>query len=223
MIDRMDIHTTMKRISYMKIRKFLKSLMGIFVCLMMIASFCTVFANDSGGDELVQEQPEMTKQQRLQGTIYLQNLNYAAACDGVLTVINPNDKTITPLFRENEFYVPLRFVLEHYGVAVSWEHETKTVIMMAGEKEYRLSTKDSVMSIGRNTKQLPNSCFIINGTTYVDFDDIARIINCKIYYFDSYNAGVIAVGEEWNSERQAEQDALKAMEFAVSPFFKMFT
>lgn len=207
----------------MKNRQFFKRFMGVFVCLAIVFSICTFFASASDVAEKTQALPEMTKQERLKGTIYLQNLNYAAACDGVLTVINPNDKTITPLFRENEFYVPLRFVLEHYGVKVSWEHETKTVIMMAGEKEYRLSTKDSVMSIGENTKQLPNSCFIINGTTYVDFDDIAKIINCKIYYFNSYNAGVIAVGEEWNSERQAEQDALRAMEFAVSPFFKMFT
>lgn len=207
----------------MKNRQFFNRLMGVFVCLAIVFSICTFFASASDVAEKTQALPEMTKQERLKGTIYLQNLNYAAACDGVLTVINPNDKTITPLFRENEFYVPLRFVLEHYGVKVSWEHETKTVLMMAGEKEYRLSTKDSVMSIGENTKQLPNSCFIINGTTYVDFDDIAKIINCKIYYFNSYNAGVIAVGEEWNSERQAEQDALRAMEFAVSPFFKMFT
>ena len=207
----------------MKNRQFFKRFMGVFVCLAIVFSICTFFASASDVAEKTQALPEMTKQERLKGTIYLQNLNYAAACDGVLTVINPNDKTITPLFRENEFYVPLRFVLEHYGVKVSWEHETKTVIMMAGEKEYRLSTKDSVMSIGENTKQLPNSCFIINGTTYVDFDDIAKIINCKIYYFNSYKAGVIAVGEEWNSERQAEQEALRAMEFAVSPFFKMFT
>lgn len=207
----------------MKNRQFFNRFMGVFVCLAIVFSICTFFASASDVAEKTQALPEMTKQERLKGTIYLQNLNYAAACDGVLTVINPNDKTTTPLFRENEFYVPLRFVLEHYGVKVSWEHETKTVIMMAGEKEYRLSTKDSVMSIGENTKQLPNSCFIINGTTYVDFDDIAKIINCKIYYFNSYNAGVIAVGEEWNSERQAEQDALRAMEFAVSPFFKMFT
>ena len=165
----------------MKNRRFFKRLMGVFVCLAIVSSFCTVFANVSDDAENTQVLPEMTKQERLKGTIYLQNLNYAAACDGVLTIINPNDKTITPLFKENEFYVPLRFVLEHYGVKVSWEHETKTVIMMAGEKEYRLSTKDSVMSIGENTKQLPNPCFIINGTTYVDFDDIARIINCKIY------------------------------------------
>lgn len=165
---------------------------------------------------------EMTKQQRLERTVYLQNLNYAAACDGVLTVINPNDKTVTPTYNDGKFYIPLRFVLEYFGVGVSWEHETKTVIMTAGKREYRLSTKDSVMSIGENSKQLSNPCFIESGTTFVAFDDIDDIIGCNTYYFEDYKSGVIAAGESWNTERQAEKDALKAMEFAVSPFFKMF-
>lgn len=204
----------------MKNIKLLRGFVSLFVCLVIVSSFCTVFANVVvDGQELL---PEMTKQQRLERTVYLQNLNYAAACDGVLTVINPNDKTVTPIYNDNKFYIPLRFVLEYYGVVVSWEHETKTVIMTAGNKEYRLSTRDSVMSIGENSKQLSNSCIIIEGTTYVAFDDISEIIGCNTYYFEDYKSGVIIAGEEWNSERQAEKDALRAMEFAVSPFFKMF-
>lgn len=204
----------------MKNIKLLRGFVSLFVCLVIVSSFCTVFANVVvDGQELL---PEMTKQQRLERTVYLQNLNYAAACDGVLTVINPNDKTVTPIYNDNKFYIPLRFVLEYYGVVVSWEHETKTVIMTAGNKEYRLSTRDSVMSIGENSKQLSNSCIIIEGTTYVAFDDISEIIGCNTYYFEDYKSGVIIAGEEWNSERQAEKDALRAMEFAISPFFKMF-
>lgn len=204
----------------MKNRKLTKGFVGFFVSLLILSSFCTVFADVSvDGEELA---PEMTKGQRLEKTVYLQNLNYAAACDGVLTVINPNDKTITPLYNESKFYIPLRFVLEYYGVAVSWEHETKTVIMKAGEREYRLLTNDSTMSYGENTKQLENPCFIVRGTTFIAFDDIDEIITCKTYYFDEYKSGVVIAGEEWNPERQAEKDALDAMEFAVSPFFKMF-
>ena len=204
----------------MKNRSLKNGFIGLFVCLLILSSFCTFFADVSvDGEELV---PEMTKEQRLEKTVYLQNLNYAAACDGVLTVINPGDKTITPVYNENKFYIPLRFVLEYYGVGVSWEHETKTVVMKAGELEYRLSTKDSVMSIGENTKQLENPCFIDRGTTFIAFDDIDDIITCNTYYFDEYKSGVVLAGGEWNPERQAEKDALRAMEFAVSPFFKMF-
>jgi len=205
----------------MKTRALFKTIVCLCVCF-VILSFCTAFANTGNSGKTASDGQEMTKQQRLDKTIYLQNLNYAAACDGVLTVINPADKTVTPVIYNQKFYVPLRFVLETYGVVVSWEHETKTVVMAAVNKEYRLSTSDTVMSYGDKTKALANPCFIRNGTTYVAFDDISEIIGCKTYYFDEYKAGVIAIGEDWDSERQAEKDALGAMEFAVSPFFKMF-
>lgn len=206
----------------MKSGALFRTLVCICACL-VICSFCAAFADTENTGQTASENQEMTKQQRLEKTVYLQNLNYAAACEGVLTVINPTDKTVTPVFKGDTFYVPLRFVLEYYGVVVGWEHETKTVLMTAGSKEYRLSTLDTVMSYGENTKALANPCFINNGTTYVAFDDISEIIGCKTYYFDGYKAGVIAIGEDWDSERQAEKDALNAMEFAVSPFFKMFT
>ena len=174
------------------------------------------------GSDLFEPDAEMTKQQRLDNTVYLQNLNYAAACDGVLTVINNSDKSITPKFVGEKFYVPLRFVLEYYGVGVSWEHDTKTVLLQAGTKQFRLSTKDAVLSAGDKTKALTNPVIIEKGTTYVAFEDISNIMTCHTYYFENYKSGVVVFGEEWNAERQAEKDALGAMEFAVSPFFKMF-
>lgn len=207
----------------MKKHNTLKFFAVLFVSI-VISSLCfTAFAGVSvDGEELLSQKEEMTKKERLEKTIYLQNLNYAAACDGVLTVINPADKSITPYFNGDKFYIPLRFVLEYFGVGVSWEHETKTVVMTAGEKEYRLSTNDSVMSYGEKTKELANPCVIIKGTTFVSFDNITEIIGCRTFFFDSYKSCVITAGEEWKEERQAEKDALKAMEFAVSPFFKMF-
>ncbi len=166
--------------------------------------------------------PPMTKQERLENTIYLQNLNYAAACDGVLTVINPQDKKVMPVINDGKFYVPLRFVLEYYGVDVSWEHETKTVVMTAGEKQFRLSVSDGVFSLGEKSKQLDNSCYIDRGTTFVAFEDISKIIYCDTYYYPENKAGVISAGPSWKPDEQAEKQAVGAMEFAISPFFKMF-
>ena len=88
----------------MKTRKLFKGFVGLFVCLLIASTFCTVFADvEVDGSEVIPEQPEMTKQQRLEGTVYLQHLNYAAACEGVLTVIKPDDKTVTPIYNENKF------------------------------------------------------------------------------------------------------------------------
>ena len=165
---------------------------------------------------------DMTKSKRLENTVYFQNLNYGAACDGVLTVINNNDKSVMPVMYKDKFYIPLRFVLEYYGAEVSWHHETKSVGISAGTKRYTLSTLDSSLRLGGNSKKLDNECFIDKGTTFVAFEDISDIIVCNTYYYDKYKSGVIAMGEDWNPERDAEKQALEAMEFALSPFFKMF-
>lgn len=194
------------------------------LCCMLVTMVChaseTVVSVDAS--DFFLPDPEMTKQQRLKNTVYLQNLNYAAACDGVLTVINNNDRSVTPVFSGGKFYVPLRFILEYYGVGVSWEQETRDVIMTAGDKVYRLSVDDAVMSYGEKTKQLGNACILDKGTTFVAFEDISKMITCETYYFDKFKSGVIVFGEEWFVERKAENEALSAMEFAVSPFFKMF-
>lgn len=201
-----------KEEKYMKQKKFTRFAIAVCAFVMCISLAFTALAGTA----------EMTKQQRLKNTVYLQNLNYAAACDGVLTVINKNDKTVMPVFRDGLFYVPLRFILEYYGAEVSWEHETKTVIIKAGDNVFRLDTRSSALSMGERSRSLDNSCFIDKGTTFICFDDVSDIIVCKTYYFEEYKSGVIAMGEEWNPERNAEKEALEAMEFALSPFFKMF-
>ena len=166
--------------------------------------------------------PPMTKQERLEKTVYLQNLNYAAACNGVLTVINPQEKRVMPTTVEGTFYVPLRFVLEYYGVGVSWDHEAKAVVMTAGDKQFRLAVEEGIFSLGEKSKQLDHRCFIDRGTTFVAFEDISKIIYCDTHYYAENRAGVIAVGPSWKPDEQAEKQAVKAMEFAISPFFKMF-
>lgn len=201
-------------------KRTLSLVLALAMTLLLSASIFAAEADISGKD--VFEKEELTKQQRLKGTIYFQNLNYAAACDGVLTVINKNDKTIMPTSVAGKLYVPLRFILEYYGAEVSWEHETKTVVISAGKNVFRLSTKDSSLWYGDRSKSLDNSCFINKGTTFVAFEDVSDIIVCDTYYYEEYNAGVIAMGEKWDPERQAEKEAVSAMEFALSPFFKMF-
>ena len=166
---------------------------------------------------------EMTKGERLKDTLYLQNNNYSAAKDGVLSVIDKEDKTVTPRNRDGVFYVPLRFVLESFGVEVGWDDSIKSVLVTGGEKQIVLSVAEDTISLGDMSEKLAHDCYIDNSHTYVALDDVPKIIKCNVHYYNSGSSAVIAVGEAWDSERQAEKDAYSAMEFAVSPFFKMFT
>lgn len=194
----------------------------LIVTLLLFGTVAFSLENDAPVNANDLQSDEMTKSERLRGTVYFQNLNYGASCDGVLTVINPADKSVMPKMYNEKLYVPLRFVLEYYGVEVSWEHESKTVIMTANNNSYRLCVPDSSMTLGERTKELTNPCFIEKGTTLVALDDLPNIVTCSVKYFPVYKSGVVFVGESWNDEREAERQALSAMEFAVSPFFKMF-
>lgn len=166
---------------------------------------------------------EMTKEQRLENTLYLQWNNYSSAKDGVLVVIDRDDKSVTPRMLDGTFYVPLRFVLESFGVEVGWDDDEKCVVISGGAKRILLSVNNDEVSLGTIKEKLSGDCFIQDGRTYLALEDVSKLIKCNTHFYASHNAAVIAVGEDWNSERDAEKQAHSAMEFAVSPFFKMFT
>lgn len=166
---------------------------------------------------------DMTKQERLKNTLYLQGNNYACAKDGYLTVIDSEDKTVTPKIVDGVFYVPLRFVLESFGVQVSWDDEAKSVVATGGKKSLYVSVTQDNVTLGQVSVKFDYDCYIDNERTFLALDDVSKIIKCSTYRYEVNKSAVIAVGEEWNSERDAEKQAHSAMEFAISPFFKMFT
>lgn len=168
------------------------------------------------------ESHQMQKQQRLDNTVYLQDLNYSAAVDGELCVIEPEDKTVRPHFSENVFYVPLRFVVEKLGGAVLWEDSVKTVILNIDGNRVSLSTRYDTFSYNGIQDKLEYSCFIKNGFTYVALDDVIKLTGFKTYFYKTHNSAVVYSSDDWQPERDAEKQAHSAMEFAVSPFFKMF-
>lgn len=166
---------------------------------------------------------EMTKTQRLENTLYLQSNNYASAKDGVLTVIDKDEKTVTPKIRDGVFYIPLRFVLESFGIEVGWNDSEKSVVISGGGKDIFLSVAEDTAVLENVTVKLDYDCYIDNSRTYMALDDITKIMKCSTYRYSANKSAVITVGEEWNAEREAEIQAHSAMEFAISPFFKMFT
>jgi hypothetical protein len=192
----------------------MKKTKTIFVCM----SLCLALMHCVLADDV---QP-MTKQQRLDNTVYLQDLNYSAAVNGSLCVIDNEDKTVKPHYSDNVFYVPLRFVVEKLGGSVYWEDSVKTVILGIDEKRVTLSTRYNIVNVNGKEQMLEHPCFIKNGFTYVAFEDIEQLTGFGSYFYTSYNAGIVYRGIEWIYDRDAEKQALEACEFAVSPFFKLF-
>ena len=163
----------------------------------------------------------MTKAQRLENTLYLQNGNYACAEDGVLKVIDQNDKALTPLMSDGKLFVPLRYVCEYFGFEVLWDESGRTASVTADSGTYVISPDEkSVTHDGESLEA--DAAFICRDRLMITAETLSQITGLELYMPDGKNSAVITSGEKWNPLRYAEKAALSAMQLVVSPFVKIF-
>ena len=157
---------------------------------------------------------DYTKQQRLEQTVYLVNDDYASAVDGVLVVIDKDNKSVVPYVKDSVQYFPLRFVCESFGCVVSWNDETRSV---------HIKSPDGALStIDVDDAALEGKVEIVNSRTMVSADVLMEATDCDLYSFGDGTHVVYASGIEWIPDRQAEKEALSAMQYVMMLFFRMF-
>ena len=151
-----------------------------------------------------------TKEQRLAGTVYVTNGDYAAAVNGVLFAIDPANRSVVPYEKDGEQYLPLRFICESLGFTVGWEEATECVTITAKDgKSVMLDTKTS------------DGTEVVLDRTMVTPGLIEKLTGARV--FSSGGEFVVYTGvPEWTPEREAEKEALNAMRYVMLPFFRMF-
>lgn len=185
--------------------------MAVFVLniVFMAAILCLgVVASD------VPQTEECTKHQRLEQTVYLVNDDYASAVDGVLVTIDNDNKNVVPYVKDSVQYFPLRFVCESFGYTVSWNDETRSVC---------IKSPDGVLSaINVDDAALEGKVEITHSRTMVSAEVLLEAIDCDFYSFGDGTHVIYASGIEWVPDRQAEKEALSAMQYVMMLFFRMF-
>lgn len=166
--------------------------------------------------------PVMTKARRLENTLYLQSSNYAAAKDGVLKIIERDNKSVTPKNGKTEMFVPLRFVCESFGLEITWDNEKRTSIVKNGESVYEVNPDNGTVIKDTTPLEMSENAYISENRIFVTLSAAAEITGTKVWYDDLSKAAILTTGEEWQSEREAEKEALSAMQFVTSPFVKIF-
>ncbi len=167
-------------------------------------------------------QPAMTKARRLKDTLYLQVGNYASAVDGVLTVIERDNKSVTPLLGKTEMLVPLRFVCETFGLEISWDEEKRVSRIVNGDSIFEIVPDTGTVTMDEVQISTSENAYIFENRIMIPVSTAAEIIGANIWYDSSSRSAVLTTGEEWQSERDAEKDALSAMMLVTSPFIKIF-
>ncbi len=167
---------------------------------------------------------QMTKQKRLENTVYLQTQNYAFAHDGVLEIIDPEDKNVVPQVIDGNMFVPIRCIAEALGFKVLWEDSNKSITILSDETEYKTVFyigKSQAMANAENVN-LDFNAYIKDGRTFVCTKDVEKLIkDAKVWHGQGLDV-VVTTGEKWQEDRQAEKEALSAMMLVVSPFVKIF-
>jgi len=152
-----------------------------------------------------------TKEQRLAGTVYVANGDYAAAVNGVLFAIDPANKSVVPYEKDGVQYLPLRFICESLGFTVGWEEATECVTITAKDgKSMVLDTKTS------------DGTEVVLDRTMVAPELLEKLTGARVYATDSDEYIVYTGIPEWTPEREAEKEALNAMRYVMLPFFRMF-
>lgn len=152
-----------------------------------------------------------TKEQRLAGTVYVVNGDYAAAVNGVLFAIDPANKSVVPYEKDGEQYLPLRFICESLGFTVDWDDATEQVNITAKDgKSFVLDTKTS------------DGTEVVLDRTMVTPGLLEKLTGARVYATGSGEYIVYTGIPEWTPEREAEKEALNAMRYVMLPFFRMF-
>lgn len=151
-----------------------------------------------------------TKEQRLAGTVYVVNGDYAAAVDGVLFAVDGANKSVVPYEKDGERYLPLRFICESLGYSVEWRESDECVTVTSPRGIVKkLDTRNEAR------------CEIVHDRTMVTCELLRELVEARLYTTETETVVYTGI-TEWTPERDAEKEALEAMRFVMLPFFRMF-
>lgn len=161
-----------------------------------------------------------TKEQRLAGTVYLVKGDYAAAVNGALAAIDPNNRAVRPFDKNEQTLYPLRFVCESLKCTVEWNEETKTATVT--RPDGGVSTVSTTGEKAENDAVTENDALCVeNDRIMVSESLLCKLSGSRVYHAD--NGTVFYTGiPEWTPDREAEKQALEAMKYVLMPFFRMF-
>ena len=161
-----------------------------------------------------------TKEDRLRKTVYLTMGDYAAVVDGALKAIDGADHNVRPFAENGESYYPLRFLCESLGFTVGYDEATERATV--ARKDESVVEIDTVTgTVYGKAQTFENAAVLKNDRTMVTRDVLTKLLDLKLYETSSYSVVYDSL-VEWDASRDAEKEALSAMQYVLMPFFRAF-
>lgn len=120
--------------------------------------------------------------------------NSKAILNGSVMQVDEKDKTIAPIIVKGRTLVPLRFISQSMGAAVSWDQPTKTAFVELNGNKISIKIGSTSMLVNGKSILLDSPAILYNSKTFVPLRAIAEALKKQVF-FDN---GVIIIGDKSN-------------------------
>lgn len=164
-----------------------------------------------------------TATERLVNTLVMQIGNYAAAEDGALCHIYPNEKEVVPYIRDNRTFVPIRFIAEKLGMNVSWDEAGRTVTFSKEDEILKLTIGEYHYERNGIDFSMDTAAEIQWNRTMVPVRFVAEALGFAVEWNPIQKMVFITeIAFPWLLEDPIEEQATNDVAFIISPLIRDF-
>lgn len=152
----------------------------------------------------VQEKTEREKtlEDVMTGSVVLKLMQPEAFVFGNQTVVDPDNKEVSPVLEDDRTLVPVRFITESFGETVGWDAETAKVTLENGENHVELLVGQTEMTVNGQTVALDVPAKIVRGRTMLPLRAVAEALGKNVYWDES---GLIVLSSETFALGESEE------------------
>lgn len=123
-----------------------------------------------------------------------------ALVNGRKTMIDNDNKEITPMIIADSTYLPIRFVAESLGADVAFDNNTATI--EKGTDIFTINISSGEVKFNNEVKDIKP--MVIEGRTYLPLRAVSELLNKEIFWDDSGFVAISDITELFNSKNDAD-------------------
>ncbi|WP_102346015.1 stalk domain-containing protein [Bacillus sp. Marseille-P3661] len=116
------------------------------------------------------------------GEIALLVGNNQSIVAGKKVAIDPLDKNIKPIIKNNRTLIPIRFVSERFGASVDWDNETRIISIQVDHNQLKMTVGISEIDKNGKITNLDVAPEILNDRTYLPIRAVTEAMGKEILY-----------------------------------------
>ncbi|MCH5185685.1 MAG: hypothetical protein J1F64_06120 [Oscillospiraceae bacterium] len=108
-----------------------------------------------------------------------------------VSVIDPDNTSVTPIIVNDRTLVPIRYISEAFGARVDWNAETRTADITKGNDKVSITVDADKFIVNGAEKELDSPAVIYEGRTMVPIRAVLEAFGKKLYWDD----GIIVISD----------------------------